>query len=39
MIDYHIQSGANEWGGRLVARIPILTRVDKNVSGVTPAYH
>lgn len=38
MIDFQIQNGQNNFGGRLVLRLPVFTRTDKNVSGFTPAY-
>ena len=37
--DYYIQRGKNNWGVRVVLRVPFFTRVDKNVSAVTPAYN
>lgn len=39
MLDYYVASGQNALGTRLVLRIPILTSVDKNISGYTPAYN
>ncbi|MCB9187661.1 MAG: hypothetical protein H6600_07870 [Flavobacteriales bacterium] len=37
MVDYYVQSGKNDWGWRVVFRLPIFTRGDKG--GIeSPAY-
>jgi hypothetical protein len=39
MMDYYVQRGDNELGWRIVLRMPIFTRYDKNLAGYTPAYN